>query len=161
VLAGDTLLVPAGTVHAINGGLMLFEIQQRSDLTYRLYDYGRLGPDGAARPLHLDRALRVANLAAAPGLAVPRPGRAPHVTTLVSCAFFELEQWDLTGPLDARTSPETFEILVPVEGGLTLGYAGGTVELARGQAVVLPAMLGAYSLVPQGATTRVLRAFVP
>ncbi len=157
---GDTVLVPARTVHAINGGLLLFEIQQRSDLTYRLFDYDRRGPDGKPRPLHLERALQVADLARAPGKVQPRPGSAPFATRLVCCDFFGLDRWELTEPVALSTVPETFEILSPVEGQLTLGWAQGSLRLGRGEAVVLPAALGEYSLTPTG-TARLLRAFVP
>lgn len=62
VKRGESYLIPPGTVHAIGAGVLLFEIQENSTLTYRLYDYGRLGTDGKPRPLHLDEALAVADL---------------------------------------------------------------------------------------------------
>src|SRR5256885_1870800 len=91
--AGDTVLVEAGTVHAINAGVMLFEIQQKSDLTYRLYDYGRTDAAGKPRELHLDRALDVLRYGAAP----PRESVAPAALgpgreLLVRCAHFAMEK---------------------------------------------------------------------
>ncbi len=62
VKRGESYLIPPGTVHAIGAGVLLFEIQENSTLTYRLYDYGRLGTDGKPRPLHLEKALEVATL---------------------------------------------------------------------------------------------------
>jgi len=80
--AGDVFFVPAGTVHAIGGGIELWEIQQYSDVTYRLYDYGR------GRPLHLDKALDVAHLGPHPG-----PGRLP-----AGCNYFAVDLIDHAAP---------------------------------------------------------------
>ncbi|HVE86196.1 MAG TPA: type I phosphomannose isomerase catalytic subunit, partial [Myxococcales bacterium] len=159
--AGDTVLVEAGTVHAINAGVMLFEIQQKSDLTYRLYDYGRKDAAGRPRELHVDRALDVLRYAAAP----PRESSAPRALgpgreLLVSCAHFAMEKLMGARAHALQTSPETFEILAAVEGSADLSWEGGETWLKQGEAVVLPASLGAYRLAPQGAAT-VLRCWVP
>ena len=63
----DAFLIPAGTLHAIGSGIVLAEIQQSSDTTYRVYDYGRLGLDGNPRPLHIEKALQVTNLSSSAG----------------------------------------------------------------------------------------------
>ncbi|HEY8211611.1 MAG TPA: type I phosphomannose isomerase catalytic subunit, partial [Myxococcaceae bacterium] len=110
--AGDTVLVEAGTVHAINAGVMLFEIQQKSDLTYRLYDYGRTDASGKPRELHVDRALDVLRYEAAP----PRESAAPAALgpgreLLVRCAHFAMEKLSGARAQALETSPETFEIL--------------------------------------------------
>ncbi len=73
VAPGDAFYVPAGTVHAIGGGIVLFEAQQNSDLTYRLYDYGRLGADGKPRPLHLEKALAVVDVTDDRALSIAEP----------------------------------------------------------------------------------------
>ena len=110
---GDTFFIPAGTVHAIGAGLTLCEIQQHSDLTYRLYDYGR------PRELHLDQALEVSNL----GRCQAR--REPNGEILVSCPYFttsklcisnSTKQIPCTGSL-----PGTPELLVVISGSGTLG----------------------------------------
>jgi mannose-6-phosphate isomerase len=144
--------------------VMLFEIQQKSDLTYRLYDYGRTDASGRPRELHVDRALDVLRYQGAPPHqdAAPRalgPGR----DLLVSCAYFAMERlWG--GRAQAlETSPETFEILTAVEGSADLtwdGAGGGETWLKQGDAVVLPASLGRYRLEPQGEAT-MLRCYVP
>jgi len=161
--AGQTLLVEAGTIHAINAGVMLFEIQQKSDLTYRLYDYGRTDASGKPRELHVDRALDVLRYGAAPaparGAAAGRelgPGR----ELLVSCAHFAMERLSGGRAQALETSPETFEILAAVEGSADLSWDGGEDWLRQGEAVVLPASLGRYQLAPQGGAT-VLRCYVP
>jgi len=159
--AGDTVLVEAGTVHAINAGVMLFEIQQKSDLTYRLHDYGRKDAAGKPRELHLDRALEVLRYGAAP----PRESMAPRALgpgrdLLVSCAHFAMERLSGARAQALETSPETFEILAAVEGSADLSFDGGEVWLKQGEALVLPSSLGRYRLAPQAAAT-VLRCYVP
>jgi mannose-6-phosphate isomerase len=108
---GDTWLVPAGTVHAIGAGLTIAEIQEQSDITYRIYDYGR------PRELHLERGFDVAEL----GPYAPADGRAislgPSRQELTRCRYFRLERWQLRGSL--RYSPardDLFHLLMVVGG---------------------------------------------
>jgi len=160
VAAGDTIFVPAGTVHAINRGILLFEIQETSDLTYRVYDYDRRDASGKPRELHLDRALDVASYGAPPeAKQTPQPlgdGRA----LLVSCPYFAMERWQLDAATDAATDKQSFEILTVIEGRAALHWPAGTVDLARGASLVLPASLGTYRLVPDQQAT-LLRCYVP
>jgi len=159
--AGETVLVEAGTVHAINAGVMIFEIQQKSDLTYRLYDYGRTDASGQPRELHVDRALDVLQYRAAPARETSAPrALGPGRDLLVSCAHFAMERLSGERAHALETSPETFEILAAVEGSADLAWDGGETWLKQGEAVVLPAALGAYRVVPQGSAT-VLRCYVP
>ena len=157
---GDTIFVPAGTVHAISGGIMLFEIQQKSDLTYRVYDYDRRDAQGRLRELHLDRALDVIDYGEQPPARVaPQPlgaGRA----LLVACPYFAMERWELRDALDRTTVMESFEILTAIDGAARLAWSGGEVGLARGESIVLPAALGAYQLRPAPEVT-VLACYVP
>jgi mannose-6-phosphate isomerase len=157
---GDTIFVPAGTVHAISGGIMLFEIQQKSDLTYRVYDYDRRDAHGQLRELHLDRALDVIDYGEQPPARVaPRPlgdGR----TLLVECPYFAMERWELRAPLDRATTPGSFEILTAIDGAARLAWGGGEAGLACGESLVLPASLGAYQLRPAPGAT-LLACYVP
>lgn len=173
VTPGDVVWNPAGTVHAIGAGVLAFEIQQASDLTYRLYDYGRLAADGRARELHLDRALAVADLrAATPDL--PEPRSLPSGwRRLVEAPEFVMDARTLTGAaVVGRTSPDSLEIVVVLAGDAWLAAGAGTegaalaaaadddpaaLRLGRGATVVLPAALGAYRL---GGTGEVLRCAV-
>lgn len=160
VAAGDTIFVPAGTVHAINRGILLFEIQETSDLTYRVYDYDRRDASGKPRELHLDRALDVSDYGAAPPpKQTPQP-LGPGRALLVSCPYFAMERWQLDAATDAATAQASFEILTLIEGNAVLRWPGGDVELPRGASVVLPASLGKYRLDPQQQAT-LLRCYVP
>jgi mannose-6-phosphate isomerase len=104
---GDTFFIPSGTVHAIGAGLTLCEIQQHSDITYRLYDYGR------DRELHLDRAIEVSHLGPCDACSLPK-GR-----VLVSCPYFTTSY--ITNPVKHISSPNSMELLVLIDGSATLG----------------------------------------
>ncbi|MBC8159770.1 MAG: mannose-6-phosphate isomerase, partial [Roseiflexaceae bacterium] len=160
ISAGDTIFVPAGTVHAINAGTMLFEIQQKSDLTYRVYDYDRRDASGNPRELHLARALDVIDYAAGkPSKVEPRDlgeGR----SLLVSCPYFAMERWAINQPVIAATDLTSFEILTVIDGELVLSWDEGTYMLTRGSSLVLPAALGQYRLSPNAGAV-VLRCYVP
>ncbi len=160
VAAGDTIFVPAGTVHAINRGIMLFEIQETSDLTYRVYDYDRRDASGKPRELHLDRALDVSDYGAASSPKETPRRLGDGRVLLVSCQYFAMERWQLDNAGEAATNGESFEILTSIDGSATLGWTGGEVALPRGASVVLPASLGDYRLDPQPRAT-LLRCYVP
>jgi mannose-6-phosphate isomerase len=158
--AGDTIFVPAGTIHAINAGIMLFEIQQKSDLTYRVHDYDRRDAQGQPRELHVERALDVSNYAAA-APAVVEPRRLDGARTLlVSCPYFAMERLDLAAPFAAATDRGSFEILTVIDGAARLAWADAEQTLTRGESVVLPASLGSYQLKPDSSAT-LLRCYVP
>lgn len=163
VVPGDVVFVPAGTLHAINAGIMLFEIQQKSDLTYRVYDYGRRDASGQLRQLHLDKALDVIDYQPALRAAVPSLPLEPDDarTLLVACPSFALERWTLTAARVAATDPGSFEILTLIAGNLTIEWSGSPVAVRQGESLVLPANLGRYSLRPAGDEVQLLRAYVP
>ncbi|HMO56546.1 MAG TPA: class I mannose-6-phosphate isomerase [Roseiflexaceae bacterium] len=160
VKPGDTLFVPAGTVHAINAGIMLFEIQQKSDLTYRVYDYDRRDTQGNLRELHLERALDVIDYRGnQPPLPLPQElgvGR----TLLTSCTYFAMERWRIETDTAATTTPSSFVILTAIDGAARLVSAAGSMSLALGDSLVLPASLGAYRIIPSPAIT-LLACYVP
>jgi mannose-6-phosphate isomerase len=103
VAPGETYFIPAGTIHAIGAGITLCEVQQNSDITYRLYDYGR------DRPLHLEKGLQVAHLE-------PHPGKSDES---VACEYFCAEPMLLDGPVCHQ--PREWEMLAIVEGRGTYG----------------------------------------
>jgi mannose-6-phosphate isomerase len=160
VKAGDTIFVPAGTIHAINAGIMLFEIQQKSDLTYRVYDYDRRDDQGRPRELHLTRALDVIEYRESPPQYVTPQPLGPNHTLLVECPYFAMERWKLEATVDATTEQTSFDILTLIEGQADLTWADGTRHLRHGESIVLPASLGAYRLQPHAPTT-ILRCYVP
>lgn len=152
--AGQVVHNPPGVVHAIGAGISLFEIQQPSDLTYRLFDYGRRDAAGAPRELHLDRALAVAQLGPAPPTPAPRAGTGPGRRELFAGAHYLMEALDPARVGELETDPATVELLTVTSGGATLEWAGGELALPAGAAAVLPAALGRYALSGRGETLR-------
>jgi mannose-6-phosphate isomerase len=127
---GDTFFTPSGTVHAIGAGVALVEVQQNSDITYRLYDYGR------ARELHLDSALRVADLGEHPGTCEPVEIK-EHREILAACPHFVTERWTVHGEMAFQADPERYVICIGGSG--TCGgirIRPGVVVMAQGETVI-------------------------
>lgn len=168
VQAGDVVLVPAGTIHAIGAGIVLYEIQQTSSTTYRLYDWNRRGPDGSLRELHLEKAAQVATLA---------PPTAPKQTPrelesaigvrrqeLVRCPYFVLERASLDAAWTCRPAGRSFIGLTCVAGSITVTSpttAWRDESLCPGSTLLLPAALDACTLQPVGGTAELLMARLP
>ncbi len=162
VRAGEVVFVPAGTIHAIDAGITLFEIQQKSDLTYRVYDYGRTdAKTGHPRELHIEKALAVSDLTPAPRGTIPPLRLDETRQLLIACPYFALERWQFGQAYTATTSPGSFEILTVISGRGRLEWDGQDFPMGRGHSIVLPASLGDYRLVPIDDTMELLRVYVP
>lgn len=150
VQAGETYLVPAGTLHAIGPGLLIYEVQQTSDTTYRVYDWDR--PASAGRELHLNQSAEVSR----PGQAARTPAPQGDGTHLLTKSdYFVLEE--LRGPQKASTQGKP-HLLTVKDGQATLHTAAGEAHLLRHETVLLPASLGEYTLT---GNFSVLRASLP
>lgn len=160
VEAGDSFYIPAGTVHALRAGVLVAEIQQNSDTTYRLYDYDRLGLDGKPRELHIEHSLNVTAYGESGATRMKTAGSAkPHEwLRLAASPYFIVEKGVVAGEWRLAVSPESFAILVVCDGEARLEWAGGSLGLKRGNSLLLPADLGEYAL--QGHAT-VLRSYLP
>jgi mannose-6-phosphate isomerase len=159
VHAGDTIFMPAGLMHALGPGLLLYEVQQTSDLTYRVFDWNR--PASAGRALHIEQSVAVTN----PGLAgkpVPlSPLAAQDQRSLVRCAYFDLTLLAAQSQsLSLNTQGESFHALTVIEGKAEVICGDEKVALERFETVVVSADAGAYTLSPL-APCRVLNACVP
>jgi len=142
VTVGDTVFIGAGTVHALGPGLLLYEVQQTSDITYRVFDWNR--PQSAGRKLHLAQSAAVADPAIV-GAVQPRPADEAAVATLVSCPYFMLDRLlGTAGPLDADTAGLSFHALTTIAGTARIESAGWAYDLGRFETVVIPASCGAY-----------------
>lgn len=142
---GDCIFLRAGTVHALGGGVVLFEIQQTSDSTFRLFDWNRVDPrTGQARPLHIEQALACIDFSAGPCDPVsPRieEGHPVHREQLVSCPYFTLWRWQ--GERTFRIGqPNSCRLLIGVEGEAILESQGGSWQLHQGTVLFLPAEMG-------------------
>jgi len=148
VKPGDVIDLPAGVVHAIGAGLLLCEIQQSCDLTYRVYDWGRVGLDGKPRELHLDKAFDVMEFGrvgddCAPGRDEPAEGVA---RTVYRDAYpFHLETAELSGEAHLATPEGRFEIICVLSGtGRIVSPAGDESAFGPGQSVMVPASWDGY-----------------
>jgi mannose-6-phosphate isomerase len=172
VHAGDVIFVPAGTVHAIGSGVMLYELQQYSDITYRMYDYGRLNANGTLRELHIERSLDVAHYAVSPTVKVQPVSLASKDSyeecCLVACQYFVAREITLkhdittsiSGYMKGRTAGSCI-ILSSLSAEVQVRYGDALTSsepLSRGQTMVLPAELGDYCL--EGTGTLVF-SYVP
>lgn len=158
VAPGDVIYNPEGTVHAVGAGVFLFEIQQSSDLTYRLYDYGRRREDGRERELHLDKALEVASLAAGEFAKVAPLDLGGGRRLLIESRHFAMEAIEPGRGLALETSPASIEYLTVTRGEVRLEAGAGTTEFETGGSVVLPAALGEFGLAGDG---EILRCYLP
>ncbi len=161
---GDCLFLPAGTVHAVGGGVLLAEVQQTSDATFRLHDWGRLDTDGRPRALHVEQALASIDWSAGPVRPVKcrmhsAEGTAPNgqasrheaasAQRLVRCAYFHLDYiegscpWELDGGGRLR-------VLLALRGRGRLVAGKGELPLAPGETVLVPASAGCVEVVPDG-----------
>lgn len=164
--AGDTIFMPARTIHALGPGLLIWEVQQMSDLTYRIFDWGR--PPTPDRPLHIDKSLAVVDPTAS---ATVRP--APILAdgqraTLVACPYFALELIACSSrPVTLDTAGQTFHALTVIEGTAEIvplttkagRQSRNSLSLGRFESAVMPAACGAYRLRPKG-DCKVIKASV-
>ena len=161
--AGEAIFVPPGTPHALGPGLVLFEAEQNSDLTYRLDDFGRVGLDGKPRPLHLDQGYEVARIEQ------PAHRNLPRVTVresfgarrlVVACRHFAVEELVLRQAASFAGSPERVEGLSVFEGDGRVETPAGWLGYRAGDAWLIPPATRQYRLVP-GEPTRLFRFYVP
>jgi mannose-6-phosphate isomerase len=159
---GDCVFLPAGTVHAVGGGVLLAEIQQTSDATFRLFDWNRVGPDGKPRALHVAEALQAIDWSRGPVRPMtPQPlGDVPAEARgelLVRCPHFALERFTLGAPLVVAGG--RLSIWMILEGSPRLRSRSGRYERTcrRGDTVLVPAAADDLSWLP-GTNVILLRA---
>ena len=133
---GDVFFIPSGTLHAICAGIVIAEIQQNSNVTYRVYDYGRVGADGKPRALHIDQALAVTDC--------NPPQKQDFGPHLGQCKYFtvDLYEGDFAEDADARS----FVSLLVVDGAGTVTAGGETLAVKKGDSLFIPAGTGAIAV---------------
>ncbi|MCE9645318.1 MAG: class I mannose-6-phosphate isomerase [Chloroflexi bacterium] len=147
VTRGDTIFMPAGTLHALGPGLFIYEVQQTSDLTYRVYDWGR--PQTEARRLHIDKSIQVARPErSVPVMSMPDAGDGASVQ-LVSCEYFSLDLLAASSRnISLNTAGESFHAITVIEGKARLQAGTEKIELENMQTALVPAGMGKYELIP-------------
>ena len=150
VSAGDTMFLPSGRVHAIGDGLVIFEIQQNSDTTYRVFDWNRLGLDGQPRELHIAQSLASIDFADfAPGLVAT-----PFVTqaglgkrALVTDPLFNVEAWQLSAGSKGDLKLKKLQIIAVTTGTVEIKSGTSSVHLKAGQFALIPASLAQTEII--------------
>ena len=158
VRAGDTVFIRAGTIHALGPGLMLYEVQQTSNLTYRVFDWNRPASDG--RPLHIDQSLAVTDLKAVAPVTPPPTFVDGQAATLINCEYFTLDLLTAeANSIDLVTRGESFHALTAIDGQAIIESEAGHVVINRLETALIPAACDAYRIRPQG-QTQILKAAV-
>jgi mannose-6-phosphate isomerase len=162
---GDCVFLPAGTVHAVGGGVLFAEVQQTSDATYRLFDWNRIQADGSRRALHVAQSLAAINWQAGPVRPVQpqdlhgQPGGV-QAESLVRCGYFDLDRFTVQGPL--TVSARQLSIWLVLEGELTLQSRDGYERLfRRGETTLIPAAAPPLVWVPLTRSATLLRVSLP
>lgn len=149
VAAGDTIFMPANTIHALGPGILVYEIQQNSDTTYRLYDWGRLGLDGQPRELHIEKGLAVASLDSQ-----PQVERAAG-DLLLDCPYFRVWRQELRREDAQLATDGRFQALTCIAGRVqVVTDAHEPITLALGETGLIPACLGEVALRGEGTVLR-------
>ena len=147
VKKGDVFFIPSGLVHAIGAGILLAEIQQNSNITYRVYDYNRLGKDGKPRELHVTDALNVIVNRSEYEIDKIRYSKGEKTSTcLASCEFFTVDKYDLHGKKVFSTNVESFNSVLCLDGNAEITYNNEKFPIVKGDSYFIPANLGEYSI---------------
>ena len=157
VSKGDVFYIVPGTIHAIGAGIVIAEIQQNSNTTFRVYDYHRKGPDGQLRQLHLERAADVTSYLPI----IPEECRANSVVTfqgftmteMFTCQFFRAYRVDVRVSVTLSCSRQSFQHILCVEGDGKISWRNRDYTLSIGDSFFIPAMMGEYKI---SGTCRVL-----
>lgn len=160
IKAGDCFFIPAGLVHAIGKGTVLAEIQESSDATYRIYDYDRKDDKGNERELHTELALEVIHFNATKNPKTSYKPMLNKAVQLVKCEYFttDLLEFDKKMTLPYNLT-ETFVVYMCLEGSFEISGGTATVQVEKGETVMLPAGMKYPTLIPQG-KAKVLEVFI-
>lgn len=142
---GDLINIPPGTLHSAKGGILIAEIQQPSDITYRVYDWGREFDAKTAREMHLDLAIDCIDYSPL------YPESLLSLDGNCNTPYFSIRIFDISEPVDKSTEPtEGFSLFMLINGSAYIQYQNGTEVLSKGSPILIPASLGEYSVVGRG-----------
>jgi mannose-6-phosphate isomerase len=164
VSTGDTFFVPPGMPHTIGAGVVLCEVQQNSDFTYRLYDFHRVDAHGTPRELHIEKAMAVIDFSGTTGGKVSPVELASSgevkKSLLAACPYFATERWDVSAPHHTKSDAARFELIVILGGAGAIQSRAGSQSYRPGECWLIPASLGQFSLIPEE-NTSLLCTYVP
>ena len=163
VQPGDSFFVPAGTPHTIGKGMVLCEVQQYSDLTYRVYDYGRVDAQGKPRELHIKKALEVIQFGRPIEGKVSRislPAHGAQRVLLAACRYFATERWKNFAQIEMHSDSGHFDLLVILSGNGDFLWPSGSAKYQPGECWLIPAGLGPFTARSKE-PTKLLRVYLP
>lgn len=138
---GDVFYLPAGRVHAIGAGNLLAEIQESSDITYRIFDYNRTDANGNPRELHTGLAKDAIDYTLRSDYKSPSPSESVKNAEIVSCDHFSVRRILVDGTCDLTFNTDSFTVIICVDGNCSVKYACGSLALTKGHTILLPAVL--------------------
>lgn len=148
VKKGDVFFIKSGTLHAIGKGILIAEIQQNSNTTYRVYDYGRVGSDGKPRELHIEKALEVTNLKPTAPYKLQKPveldGRT--VQLLADCDYFTVSRQEVETQTKMTADESSFNHVLVIDGECVLTAGNFEMSLNKGSSIFIPAGMGEYKI---------------
>jgi mannose-6-phosphate isomerase len=151
---GQALFIPGGLVHAIGAGCLIYEVQQNSNTTYRLFDWNRVGADGRPRLLHIEEGFKTLDWSLpAPRMIDPAGGDRAGTgwSEVVACDYFNVRRLNLAEPLDVTMDSLSFHVLFVTAGAVAVSVGGERVLLRVGQSALVPAAADVYHLEPDAA----------
>lgn len=163
VKAGDVFYLPAGRVHAICGGIMLAEVQQSSDVTYRIYDYNRPGLDGKPRELHTELAAKALDYHVEKNYLTDYKAAKDQAVQIVDTPYFDVRIMELTGSFHRNLLKyDSFIISMCLSGDckIRVRSTGDEMILREGNSTLIPAAIADYDVIPLNGRTRLLDAFI-
>ena len=146
VKPGDTYFIEVGRIHAIGAGVLLAEIQQTSDITYRVYDWDRVDSDGNERELHNDIALEAFDFDMPDNFRVDYTKDSNTPTELVSCPYFTTNVMDVNERISKENTHDSFMIYMCVDGNARIEVDGNQTEISMGETVLIPACIKQFSI---------------
>ena len=158
--AGDVFFIPAGRVHYIGKGICLAEIQQTSDITYRIYDFDRVDDKGNKRALHTDQALAALDYNYYGEYKTHYTSKKNEASQIVACPYFTTNLIELENLVSRNYDTlDSFVIYICVEGEASLNYGKGAMKIKKGDSVMLPAIFKSVTLLPVG-DTKILEVYI-
>lgn len=163
VKSGDVFYLPAGRIHAICGGILLAEVQQSSDLTYRIFDYNRLGMDGKPRELHTELAAQALDYHVEDNYCTEYDEVSNKAVQIIDSPYFSVRVMEVSRPFHRNLKKyDSFIITMCIEGDCKIHVhnTGEEFILKQGNSTLIPAAIADYEIIPQYRTTRILDAFI-
>lgn len=161
VKAGDMYFVPAGTVHAIGSGVMVVEIQQTSDITYRIFDYNRSDANGNFRELHTDLAVDAINFSGQKESKIQYTTEKNEFREVVSCNYFTTQILDFDRIIEKDYfNLDSFVIYITLAGDFDIEWGDEVVSVKQGETILLPASTNAVTLIPKTDSVKLLEVFI-